>query len=76
MSSSNGEQGQDRRSYSGTRLVNSILLPSANADDQSQATIFTIISRKSDSYTQTSQEPSTTSKTSVNGNQGNATTII
>ena len=72
---SKGEQGEDRNSYSDTRLVNSILVPSANADDQPRATIFSIISKKSDSYTQTLREPSTTSKTSVNGNQGNATTI-
>ena len=70
-----GEQGQDRSNYSGTRLVNSILVPSANADDQPWATLFSIIGKKSDSYTQTLREPSTTSKTSVNGNQGNATTI-
>ena len=56
-------------------MVNSILVPSANADDQPRATIFSTISKKSDSYTQTLREPSTTSKTSVNGNQGNVTTI-
>ena len=72
---SKGEQGQDRSSYSGTRLVNSILVPSANADDQPRAAIFLTISKKSDSYTQTLREPSTISNTSVNGNQGNATTI-
>ena len=56
-------------------MVNSILVPSANADDQPRTTVFPTISKKSDSYTQTLQEPSTTSKTSVNGIQGNATTI-
>ena len=56
-------------------MVNSILTHSANADDQPRATVFSTISKKSDSYTQTLREPSTTSKTSVNGNQDNATTI-
>ena len=55
-------------------MVNSILVPLANADHP-QATIISTISEKSDSYTQTLQEPSTTAKTSVNGNQGNATTV-
>ena len=31
---SQGERGQDRSSYSGTRLVTSVLVLSANADDQ------------------------------------------
>ena len=74
MSISKGEQGQNRSSYSGTRLVNSILVPSINADDQPRATIFSTITKKSDYYTQNLQEPSTTTKTSVNGNQGNDTT--
>ena len=56
-------------------MVNPILVPSANADDQPRATIFSIISRKPDSHSQTLQEPYTTSKTSINGNQGNAATI-
>ena len=56
-------------------MINSILISSANADDQPRATIFSTISKKSDSYTQSLREPSTTSKTSVNGNQGNATTV-
>ena len=37
--------------------------------------MFSAITKKSDADTQTLREPSTTSKTSVNGNQGNATTI-
>ena len=53
-------------------MVDSILVPSANADDQPQATIFSTITKRSDCYTQNLQEPSTTTKTSVNGNQGNA----
>ena len=61
--------------YSGARLVNSILVPSTNADDHPRATMFSTITKKSDADTQTLREPSTTSKTSVNGNQGNATTI-
>ena len=44
-----GEQGRGRSSYSGTRLVNSILVPSANADDQPRATILSTITKKSDS---------------------------
>ena len=52
-------------------MAYSILVPSANADDKPQATVCSTISKKSDSYTQTLQEPSTTSKTSANGNQGN-----
>ena len=75
MSTSKGDQGQDRCSYSGARLVNSILVPSTNADDHPRATIFSTITKKSDSYTQTLREPSTKSKASVNGNQGNATTV-
>ena len=47
----------------------------ANADVQPRATIFSTISKKSDSYTQTLREPTTTSKTSVNDNQGNTTTV-
>ena len=74
-STSKGEQGQDRCSYSGTRLVNSILVPSINADDHPRATIFSTITKKSDSYTQTLREPSTTCKSAVNGNQGNATIV-
>ena len=58
-----------------TRLVNSILVPGANAYDQSRATLFLAISKKSGSSKQTLQEPSTTSKTPANGNQGNATTV-
>ena len=73
MNTSKGEQGQDQCSYSGTRLVSSIQVTSTNSDDP-QATIFLTITKKSDSYTQTLWEPSTTSETSVNGNQGNATT--
>ena len=57
-------------------MINSILISSANADDQPRATIFSTISKKPDSYSQTLPEPSTTSKTSINGNQGNATTFI
>ena len=75
MSTSKGDQGQDRCSYSGARLVNSILAPSTNADDHPRATMFSTITKKSDADTQTLRERSTTSKTSVNGNQGNATTI-
>ena len=75
MSTSKGDQGQDRCSYSGARLVNSILVPSTNADDHPRATIFSTITKKSDSYTQTLQEPSTTSKIAVNDNQGNATIV-
>ena len=56
-------------------MVNSILVPAANADDHPRATIFSTITRKSDSYKQILREPSTTSKTSVNGKQGNATTV-
>ena len=52
-----------------------ILVTSTNSDDHPQATIFLTITKKSDSYTQTLWEPSTTSETSVNGNQGNATTV-
>ena len=74
-STSKGEQGQDRCSYSGTRLVNSILVPSTSTDDHHWATIFSTITKKSDSYTQTLQEPFTTSETSVSGNQGNTTTV-
>ena len=58
-----------------SKLIDSILVPSANADDQPRANIFSTISKKSDSYTQTPREPSTTFKISVNGNQGNATTV-
>ena len=58
-----------------TRLVNSILVPSANAGDQLRTTIFSTITKKSDSYTQTLRQTSTTSRTSVNNNQGNATTV-
>ena len=74
MSTSKGEQGQDQCSYNGTRLVSSILVPSTNADDHPRATIFSTITKKPDSYTQTLREPSTTSETSVNGHQGNVTT--
>ena len=55
-------------------MVNSILVPLANADHP-RATIISTISKNSDFYTQTLQEPSTTAKTSVNGNQDNATTV-
>ena len=61
--------------YSGARLVNSILVPSTNAEGQPRATMFSTITKKYDAYTQTLWELSTTSETSVNGNQGNATTI-
>ena len=44
-------------------------------DDHPRATIFSTITKKSDSYTQTLQEPFTTSKISVDGNLGNATTV-
>ena len=37
--------------------------------------MFSTIAKKSDTDTQTLKEQSTTSKTSVNGDQGNATTI-
>ena len=37
--------------------------------------MFSTIAKKSDTVTQTLKEPSTTSKTSVNGDQANATTI-
>ena len=59
--------------YSGARLVNSILVPSTNADDHPRATVFSTITKKSDADTQTLRETYTTSKTSVNDNQGNAT---
>ena len=56
-------------------MVNSILVLSANADDQPRATIFSAISKKYDSSRQTLREPFTTSKTAVNGNQGNDATV-
>ena len=52
-STSKGDQGQDQCSYSGARVVNSILVPSANADDHPRATMFSTITKKSDAYTQT-----------------------
>ena len=73
LSISKGKQGEHRSNYTGTRLVNSILVPSANGDDQPRATIFSAISKKSDSSTQTLQELSSTPKTPVNDNQSNAT---
>ena len=56
-------------------MVNTILVLSANADDQPRATIFSAISKKHDSSRQTFQEPFATSKTAVNDNQGNDTTV-
>ena len=41
----------------GTRLVKSILVPSANVDDQLQTTIFLAINKKSDSSTQAQIHP-------------------
>ena len=51
------------------------MVPSANADEQPQATIFSAISKKSDSSTQNLREASTTFKTSFNGSQDNVTTV-
>ena len=48
-STSKREQRQDQSSYSGTGLVNLILVPSANADDHPRATIFSTINKKPDS---------------------------
>ena len=56
-------------------MVKAILVPSTNADDYPQATIFSTINKKSDAYIETLREPSTTSETSVDSNQGNATTV-
>ena len=53
-------------------MVNSILVPSTHADDHPPATIVSTITKK---YTQTLQESSTTSETSVNGIQGNVKII-
>ena len=70
---SKGEQGEHRSNYTGTSMINSILVPSANGDEQPRATIFSAISKKSDSSAQTIRELSSTPKTPVNDNQGNAT---
>ena len=50
-------------------------VPSANAGDQPRITIFSAISKNSDSSTQSLRESSTRSKTAVNWNQSNATTV-
>ena len=52
-----------------------MLVPSANTDNQPRATIISAIGKNSYSSKHTLREPSTTSKTPVNGSQGNAITV-